>query len=186
MALDTEQSKISGFGCTEGLVNWSHCFLVSSTRDAGMERSNRRQPSVFLHPPASAPRAGKRTLTGKMATPKLTTWIIFLNRLGTDLGWLKSDMRSVGCECGVGTAPQLMDLRDIPRLRSASGHGWKQNRLFRGKDTPFRLGSHTGGPASIPAGSSGLGDVVSQPHAPPSIREGQLGRQRPSHRQRWG
>jgi len=75
--------------------------------------------------------------------------------------------------------PQVLDLRDPPTLCL-----WMQldtKQLLRDEEMPFRLGSHARGPASTPAGSSGLGDVVS-----PSLGEGQLGWQRPPHRQHWG
>jgi len=86
MALDIKQSKISSFGCPEGLFPWLLCFLVPSSRDAAVERSDQHQPSVRLHPVPSPARGGKRSPRGKIATPKFTTWIIFLNRLGTCLG----------------------------------------------------------------------------------------------------
>lgn len=70
-----------------------------------MERSDRHQPSVRLRPPASPPHAGKRSPMGEIATPKLTTWIIFLNWLETNLGWLKSGMKSMGCEAGWAQTP---------------------------------------------------------------------------------
>lgn len=123
---------------------------------------------------------GKRSLMGKIATPKLTTWVIFPNWLRTNM--LKSGMKSrAGWQGGVGAAPPAAG-----PLGPASGHSWKQNQLLHNEKTPFRLGSRAWGPASTPASSSRQGDVVSQPHVPPSLREEQLGQQHPSHRQHRG
>lgn len=96
------------------------------------------------------PYEGKRSLMGKTATPKLSTWVIFPNWLRTNM--LKSGMKSgAGWQGGAGAAPPAAG-----PLGPASGHSWKQNQLLHNEKTPFRLGSHACGPASTPASSSGM------------------------------
>lgn len=67
-----------------------------------------------------SPYEGKRSLMGKTATPKLSTWVIFPNWLRTNM--LKSGMKSgAGWQGGVGAAPpQLLDLWDLPLATAGS------------------------------------------------------------------